>query len=100
MTSIGTMNVNDSEDPSAQPTARGQDVLLSGVAPGREVILTSIAGGRQLQHRLTEMGLVRGSRFRVIANAHRGPFIVSVKDTRLALGRGVVHKILVRALPE
>ena len=100
MSLIENMNARDAENPSAQPTAHGLDVPLSGVAPGQEVILTSISGGRQLQHRLTEMGLVRGSRFRVIANAHRGPFIVSVKDTRLALGRGVVHKILVRAVQE
>ena len=100
MTSIEAMNAHDTHNPPAEEPARGQDVPLSSVSAGREVLLTSISGGRQLQHRLTEMGLVRGSRFRVIANAHRGPFIVSVKDTRLALGRGVVHKILVRTVQE
>lgn len=100
MTSIEAMNVHDTDNPLAHQPAGGRNVPLADIQPGREVILTSLSGGRQLQHRLTEMGLVRGSRFRVIANAHRGPFIVSVKDTRLALGRAVVHKILVRTVEE
>ena len=81
--------------PHASPADAGS-VPLSSIPAGQDVVLASISAGRSLQHRLTEMGLVRGSRFRVIANAHPGPFIISVKETRLALGHAVVHRILVR----
>jgi Fe2+ transport system protein FeoA len=32
----------------------------------------------------------------VVSNGHPGPFVVIVKDVKIALGRGVAHKILVR----
>ena len=52
------------------------------------------AGGG-LTHRLAEMGLVPGEPMHIL-NRGPGPFIVSVKGTRLLLGRGMVGRILVR----
>jgi Fe2+ transport system protein FeoA len=45
---------------------------------------------------MAEMGLLPGVRFRVISHARYGPIIVSVKDTRLMLGRGMAQRVLVR----
>ncbi|MBN1213296.1 MAG: ferrous iron transport protein A [candidate division Zixibacteria bacterium] len=66
---------------------------LSMVNTGRRVRLLTVKAGRGLQARLAAMGLVPGVELEVIRNSHHGPFIVSVKDTRLVLGRGMAHKI-------
>jgi len=41
------------------------------------------------------MGLVPGVEVEVVNSSAKGPFVVSVKGTRLILGRGMVSKILV-----
>lgn len=63
---------------------------------GQEVVLASVAGGRGLVHRLAEMGLGPGARFRVLARGRPGPFIIGLGAGRLILGRGMVHRIRVR----
>jgi len=45
------------------------------------------------------MGFNPGVRIKVIQGGFsRGPIIVAVRDTRLALGRGMAHKIMVKLL--
>jgi Fe2+ transport system protein FeoA len=69
---------------------------LAAVKSGCKVRLVAIAGGCGLACRLAAMGMVPGTELQVIANGHPGPFIVRLRGTRLALGRGIAHKILVR----
>lgn len=60
------------------------------------VRLVGIEGGRTLRKRLCEMGLNPGCELRVVHASGGGPLILAVKeDTRLALGRGMAHRILV-----
>jgi len=68
---------------------------LTLAAAGQQVILVRVQGGHRFQHRLAEMGLTPGVRFRVVSRGG-GPFIVSLKDARLILGRGMVPRIFVR----
>jgi len=70
-------------------------IPLSMAEPGEDVVLADVISGRRLEHRLAELGLTPGARFRVISKGRPGPFIVSVKDSRLILGFGMVHAILV-----
>ncbi len=69
-------------------------LVTAGV--GDEVELVAIDGRRKLQHRLAEMGLMPGVRFKIINKGQPGPFIILVKDTRLVLGHGMVHSVTVR----
>ncbi|MBT3374393.1 MAG: ferrous iron transport protein A [Lentisphaerae bacterium] len=68
-------------------------VPLSSVDTGRKVRLLEIHAGRALQSHLTALGLIPGVELEVIRNGNSGPFIISVKDTRLMLGRGMAEKI-------
>lgn len=70
---------------------------LSMVAPGQPVQLVQIMAGRRLRRRLTEMGLTPGVELTVMQD-HGGPLLVSVYSSRLALGRGMAHKIMVNPL--
>lgn len=68
---------------------------LSGIDAGRKVCLIRINAGRELTHRLLAMGLTAGVEITVVQNSHPGPFVISVRDTRLVLGHGMASKILV-----
>jgi Fe2+ transport system protein FeoA len=54
-----------------------------------------IDAGRGLCERLTAMGLVPGECIEVINVGGRGPMIISVKGSRIILGRGMALKIMV-----
>jgi len=69
--------------------------ILSQVDEGEMVSVVSVYGGRGLRNRLTAMGLLPKSQIRVVRNGGRGPFVISIKNLRIALGRGVADKIMV-----
>ena len=68
---------------------------LAMVAPGEKVRLTAIHGGRRMRKRLADLGLKLGITIRVMQRDRHGPLILAVKDSRLALGRGMAHRIMV-----
>jgi ferrous iron transport protein A len=68
---------------------------LSEVEEGRSVTVISIQGGRGIRNRLTALGLLPKTLITVMRNGGRGPFVVSIKNSRMALGRGVADKIMV-----
>lgn len=68
---------------------------LSQVDEGQIVSIVSIEGGRGLRSRLTTMGLLPKIQIRVVHNGRFGPFVISIKNSRMAIGRGVADKIMV-----
>jgi len=71
---------------------------LSTVKAGEKVKLIGINAGRGLNNRLIAMGLVPNVEITVVNNGHPGPFVISVKDSKMMLGRGITHKIMVREI--
>ena len=67
---------------------------LTMISPGQTVKLVQISTGRKLKHRLTELGLTPGVELQVMQD-QGGPLLLSVYNSRLALGRGMAHKIMV-----
>lgn len=68
---------------------------LSKVKSGETVKLVRINAGRGLNSRLASMGLVPNMEITVVNGGHAGPFVISVKDSKMMLGRGVARKIMV-----
>lgn len=68
---------------------------LSTVQTGESVQIQAMKGGHQFLSRLASLGFTPGTRLTVMQNFGRGPIIVSLRDTRIALGRGEADKILV-----
>ncbi|MCD4829878.1 MAG: ferrous iron transport protein A [Candidatus Cloacimonetes bacterium] len=68
---------------------------LSFCKPGQEVTVHSVTGKCNARSRLETLGFVPGAKITVVSANHRGPFIVRIKDSQLAIGRGMSHKILV-----
>ncbi|MGD9046652.1 MAG: FeoA family protein [Anaerolineae bacterium] len=80
-------------DPLAVATNNG--VSLSTVRSGGLVEIKRMTGGHHFLSRLASLGFTPGARLRVVQNYGRGPIIVNVRETRVALGRGEAEKILV-----
>jgi len=67
---------------------------LSMVNVGVKVRIVRIEGGRGLRAKLRNMGIAEGEDIKVINN-HHGSLLVSHKNTRYAIGRGMTHRVLV-----
>jgi Fe2+ transport system protein FeoA len=68
---------------------------LSMVRAGETVKLARIDAGYGLNSRLASMGLLPNVEITVVRNTHPGPFVISVKDSKMMLGRGMAQKIMV-----
>ena len=71
-------------------------IPLAMVAPGELVAVTEVRAGRGLQKRLADMGLTPGVQIRVINSQMPGPVLIDLRGTRVALGRGIAHKVTVK----
>ena len=69
---------------------------LSKVKPGRTMEVVDLIGGERSTQRLLEMGLYAGASVEVIAGRGWGPVVLRLAGSRLALGRGMANKIIVR----
>ena len=67
---------------------------LSMAAAGQPLRLVEIRAGHELTHRLAELGLTRGVELKVVQDAG-GPLLISVRGSRIAIGRGMAHKLMV-----
>ena len=70
-------------------------IPLTMACPGQKVRVVSLMGGRGLRGHLVGMGLNVGSEIEVIRRGAPGPFLIAVKETRLAIGQGMAYKIMV-----
>ena len=76
-------------------TNNGNGALpLSMIGTGQPARLVKITAGRRLRRRLTELGLTPGVELRVLQDKG-GPLLLAINDSRLALCRGMAHKIMV-----
>lgn len=73
-------------------------MTLANALIGETVRLITIEGGTQIRRRLADMGLSAGMEVKVITGIEHGPIILSVKDSRLAIGRGMAEKIIVEKI--
>ncbi|MCU4139189.1 MAG: Fe2+ transport protein FeoA [Methanophagales archaeon] len=73
-------------------------IPLAFLSEGDEAEIVEISGGGGLTQRLTEMGFTPATRVRVLKSSPPGPMLVSVRGSRIALGRGVAMKILVNGI--
>jgi Fe2+ transport system protein FeoA len=68
---------------------------LTKIREGNKAVLQAVEGGRQLRSRLAALGLLPGTELEVIQNSGHGPFVVSVKGSRIVIGRGMAEGITV-----
>ena len=69
---------------------------LANLSAGQQAMIESLHGGRGIVSRLAVLGFIPGQKISMIQNYGRGPLIVNVRGTRVALGRGEASKIVVK----
>jgi ferrous iron transport protein A len=67
---------------------------LTMAAPGRLVRLVQVNGEEQCCRRLAELGLTPGVELTVMQD-EGGPLLLCVRESRIALARGLAHKVQV-----
>ena len=85
--------------PGAMPATKDlaiSSLPLSDLAAERSAAVVGIAGGYDLVSRLVALGFTPGARVTVLRNSGRSAMIVSVLDTRIALGRGQACSVRIR----
>jgi ferrous iron transport protein A len=71
-------------------------VPLGSLRPGETGTIVDLAGGRAFVSRCLALGCTPGTQVTVERNAGRGPIIIAVRGTRLALGRGESMRLRVK----
>lgn len=69
---------------------------LPALKAGETGVVIDLVGGRGLVSRLATLGFTPGAPVTIVQNYGHGPIIVTIRDTRIALGRGEAGKIRVR----
>ena len=74
-----------------------KELFLTDLELGQKGEIISIMGGLMVTKRLADLGLISGTRVKVIKKApFSGPIKIEVLGSRLVLGRGLASKILVK----
>ncbi|WP_367270869.1 ferrous iron transport protein A [Thermococcus sp.] len=73
-------------------------VPLSSLKPGENGIVVDIKGGHQFRSRVVSMGITPGITVHVVESYAAGPIIFYVGGTRLAMGKGMAARILIKKL--
>ena len=69
--------------------------LLSEMTVGEAAKIVVFKGGRTINNRLASLGFTPGVHINMTQNYGHGPLIVTVRGTRVALGRGEAANIIV-----
>lgn len=74
-------------------------VPLTTLLPGERAEIVALGHGRGRQHHFRTMGLMEGKIVKLIAaQPARGPFVIDVEGTQIAIGRGMARHILIRKI--
>jgi ferrous iron transport protein A len=68
---------------------------LAFLSEGEECNIVEVRGGRGLVQHLFDMGFTPSTRVRVLKSNPPGPMLVEIRDSRVALGKGITIKIIV-----
>lgn len=72
---------------------------LGSFASGSDTTYSHTGRGFGVITRLLDLGLTKGCVFEVVQASSRGPVLIEIRGTRIALGHGLANKILVEEVP-
>ena len=70
-------------------------IPLAELVTGEHATVISFTAGRAVTNRMASLGITPGAQIDMTQNYGRGPLIVIVRGTRVALGRGEAAQIFV-----
>lgn len=78
------------------PATSHRAVSLVDLLPGQSGTVLALSGGPGFVSRMAALGFTPGAEVTMVRNPGRGPVIVSILDTSIALGRGQAGRVQVR----
>jgi ferrous iron transport protein A len=75
---------------------QAQTQPLSELASGETAFFIQVSAGKEAAGRLTSLGFTPGAQILMTQNFGRGPLLVTIRGTRVALGREEARKILIQ----
>jgi ferrous iron transport protein A len=72
---------------------------LDQMRPGQSGLILGIDGGHGMIMRLSTLGIIRGKKItKISSQLMRGPVMIEVDRSRVALGHGMAKRILVQLI--
>jgi len=72
-------------------------LYLSNASVGETYTMLGLEGGQRFREKIYSMGLNPGVKFKILQNSGHGPVELQVRQTKLAIGRGMTARIKIRA---
>jgi len=72
-----------------------QNIQLMELQPGKKAVIRRLEGGRSILSRLAALGFTPGAVITVLRSSDHGPLLVSLRGSRVALGRGEAAHIFI-----
>ena len=73
-------------------------IPLAFMMPGERGEIVEIRGGMRFAQKLYGMGLTPSTIIEVIVSNPSGPILINVRGSRVAIGKGMAMKIMVRRI--
>ena len=68
---------------------------LSTIPTGTEVVVVRLDGGEGFRDKVISLGVIPGKKLRVHSYGRRGPLVVQMEGSRIAIGRELAQRIFV-----
>ncbi|MBN1323983.1 MAG: FeoA domain-containing protein [Methanotrichaceae archaeon] len=81
----------------SKSSIRGGRLPLAFLLEGEEGSIIEIMGGRGVNQHLCDMGLTPSTKVKVLKSNPMGPMLIEARYARIALGKGITMKIMVRS---
>jgi ferrous iron transport protein A len=76
-----------------------KQLSLDQMRPGQSGLILGIDGGHGMIMRLSTLGIIRGKKItKISSQLMRGPVMIEVDRSRVALGHGMAKRILVQLI--
>jgi len=70
-------------------------MTLAMANENEELKVLQVGHGHKFKKKLSDMGIYKDARVKIVKNDIPGPLIIDVKGSRLIIGRGQAQKIMV-----
>ncbi|GEM_PF-515747 len=80
----------------SKTTRASNSLYLSNAREGETYTMLGLEGGHRFKEKVYSMGLNPGVKFKILQNSGRGPVELQVRQTKLAIGRGMTARIKIR----
>ena len=77
-------------------TRPANGLYLDNAVEGKTYAMLGLEGGQAFREKIYSMGLNPGVKFKILLNPGYGPIQLEVRRTKLAIGRGMAHRIKIR----